>query len=194
MSLMLAGGMAALSFASSMMGSADENDKMLSQARAYGVKTAGISFGATRRQSILVSQAGAIVENARIAEMSVDKAQASKEAMIRVQAALTGVGGDSVDDTISQTEIDASEAKYNIDNQKTGQLNQKKIDFVDTAINADISKGYQDTTTRDSGADILTAGFGALQSYTQFGGTFGGSGGSGSEDWSVFGGGEEWNF
>jgi len=189
-------GVGAVSFAGSMMGAADEQDQMVQSAKSYGIKTAGISFGANRRQGVLVSQASAIVEGSRMLEMSVDKAQAHKEAMIRVQAAVTGVGGDNVDDTISQTEIDAMDAKYKVDQQRVGALNQKAIDFIDVAINADISKGFQDTSTKSGETAVLKGGLSFMQGFFSAGGSIGGggAGGTAGDDWSVYGGGEEWNF
>jgi len=186
-------GVGTVAFASSMMGAADEQDRMKQDAEAYGIRSAGISFGADRRQAVMTSHVAEIKGQAKLLEMSVDKAQAQKEAMIRVNAALTGVGGDSVNDTISQTETDTAEAKYRIGQQEQGAINQKQVEFVDVALNADIAKGNQDTSSKSGTDALVTGGLSFVQGFFGAGGSIGGGGGS-SGDWDVYGGGAEWDF
>jgi len=138
-----------LSFASSLLGESDKNDQMIQQAQDFGIRRAGIKSATEAKLTALISQAAQAKENKILANLTIDRAQAKAEAQARVNAAQAGVAGESVNQVINETEVNAANAKNITDRDLRNSKNQLKIDFVDTVINAETQTGVLDTSTRD---------------------------------------------
>lgn len=138
-----------LMLANSLMGEADANDQMAHKAKQYGVNKAGIDSAKTTRITALITQASQLKASKALSEKMVNMSQAEAEAQARVNAAAAGVEGDSVNQIIGETEVNAANAKEIIDSQEKNAQNQLKQNFVDTTVNASQQTGQLDTSTRD---------------------------------------------
>ena len=144
---------AGLAAVTSLFGSSRERRHERRQRRAqqkqFGVNAAGIDFSQARQLTFIPEQVKGIQEGTTLAKLSVDRAQARTEAELRVNAAAAGVEGDSVNQIIGETEVNAANAKEIIDSQEKNAQNQQKQNFVDTTVNASQQTGQLDTSTRD---------------------------------------------
>jgi len=174
-------GVGSLSLASSFMGEADANEQMQQKAGDYGTRKAGLTFSAQKRVGAMVSQAKQISENVRLGKIAIDRNQARAEAEATVSAAQSGVAGDSVNQVIGETEVNAAHAKGQTERNAKSAKRDLEINFVDTLLQADINSGRLDTSTKSqTGKHVLAFGQGFISGGGSF--DFGGSGAESSFD------------
>lgn len=137
----LALGIGGLAAVGSMQQQKASNQNLVDQAKQLGIRNAGIQFGAERQEGHIIRS----MENIQAAKIQsyaeIQKAQARAESDAKVNAAASGVDGQSVEATINDTERSEANAKGAIDQQVKAQSLQLKTDYVDNAINAEMAKG-----------------------------------------------------
>lgn len=138
--------------ANSMMQEADVNDQMAQKATQFGVRRAGIDSAKSTRITSLITQASQAAQTAELNKININMSQAEAEAQARANAAAAGVSGDSVDQVINQTEVNAANAQHIVKTEERNAKNQLRADFVDTTVNSDIQSGSLDASTRDQTA------------------------------------------
>ena len=141
--------MGILSMANANMATADANDQMEQKAADYGVRKAGIASATASRLDGIMSRAYAVEANAERAENLIEQDQAAAEAQARVNAAAAGVEGESVNQVIDETEVNAVKAKAAVKAETAEAQRQSRQDYVDTKVNADKSLGQLDTSTHN---------------------------------------------
>lgn len=141
MVFMLAAGMAILGGIAANEENKNKNANVTAQADAYGVKTAGIDFGAARSGEFLQSKITGIEQARTEHNVAIEKNLARAQSDATVMAAMAGVDGQSVDAVANDTERSAAEATRSVNDQARQQKLQTKTDYVDNFLNAHISKG-----------------------------------------------------
>lgn len=153
--LAVGAGMGVMSLAGGALGNRQANKNAEADARSMGVREAGIDFGAERAsEHIALSMRD--VGSARIQSyVEAEKASARAESDAKVSAATAGVDGQSVDATINETKKNELDVKNSIDDQVKAQQLQLATDYVDTNLNAELSKGSKEISTKSSKTQFL---------------------------------------
>ncbi|MCP4341056.1 MAG: hypothetical protein GY799_19750 [Desulfobulbaceae bacterium] len=164
--------MGTMALAGSVLGRRERNQQALADAKALGVRNAGIKFASERRADFLLGEAALIGADRQQNFMLIDKAKAAAESDAKVSAAAAGVDGQSVDAVINDTERTAEEAKRSIDDRIRAEGLQLKANYTDNFLNAAMQKGTSEHRKTSSSVAFL-------QDALAFGQGFVGAGGLG---------------
>jgi hypothetical protein len=125
-------------YAATMQGA---GQKQAAAAAEYGIKTANIDHQAAMKMEAS-RQSLVAIEESRIAEsIQVDQQGAAAEANARVTAAVTGAQGDSVEQTLTQVDINMANSRNQVDEIAERQKQKVYNDMVDLGVSSDMSKG-----------------------------------------------------
>lgn len=158
-------GMGVLSVMGNNQAQKDADKQAAAEARALGVKTAGIDFAAERTANTLMSKLAFVKDKEVVSLNQIAKDQARAESDAKVSAATSGVAGQSVDAVVNETERTAEEAKGSINDAVKQQGLQIQTDYVDNFLNAEISKGNAEFTNASSGERTTNAALGFAQGF-----------------------------
>ena len=157
--------MGALSLAGSAISQREADQKALADAKALGVKNAGIRFASERRADFLVKQVAGIEAERQSAIIDIDKAQARAISDAKVQAAFAGVDGQAVDAVINDTERTSEEAKRSVDDSIKAERLQLKASYTDNFLNAAMQKGTVEHRSKSQGQRFLEGALSFGQGY-----------------------------
>lgn len=159
--------MGVLSLAGAVLGQRESDEQTLADAKALGIKNAGIKFASERRADFLVKQIAGIEAERQSAILDIEGAQARAISDAKVQAAFAGVDGQSVDAVINDTERTSEEAKQSIDDSIQAERLQLKASYTDNFLNAAMQKGTVEHRSKSSGQRIAEAGLSFGRGYLQ---------------------------
>lgn len=154
----------ALSLASTAMGESDNNEQMAQTARQFGIKRAGVAAFKDNQLRTYTKRVQAQNEAKILADQEIELSQDKAEAQARVNAAAAGVAGTSVEQTVSETQINEQRALTTVARKSKQQKEQSKTDLVDSLVNAEAGLGTLDTTKR-GGNTILKYGLSFASGY-----------------------------
>lgn len=158
-------GMGALSLAGSVIGQREKDEQALADAKALGVRNAGVRFASERRADFLVKQIAGIESERQSAIIDIEKAQARAISDAKVQAAFAGVDGQAVDAVINDTERTSEEAKRSLDDSIKSERLQLKASYTDNFLNAEMQKGTVEHRRKGSGQRFLEGALSFGQGY-----------------------------
>lgn len=160
-----------ITLASTMIGDSQGSQEARQKAKDFGTHQGAVKESAARMRNKTSEEAAAIQDNKILGRHSIEQGLQISKANAKVNAAMAGTSGASVESSINETDANAGRAIGALDVQNKQELRQLRQNSIDLSLDADSQLGELKVIKPQSQLSRFATG--ALNSTTELAGAMG---------------------